>query len=129
MAHRANYARCTFQQHLGPSADSLDVPWAEFVGDRTDRLDFEVPVADPADPYVEMQVYDVGDYDHELLVNGEALSGFDIAIGDGWQYWMDTVAPDRLDEGENTLQFRRNADGTDAFVVGSVNVHWKEPIA
>jgi hypothetical protein len=127
MAHRANYATCTFQQHLGPSADSLDVPWAEFVGDRTDKLTFEVPVADPVDPYVEMQVYDVSDYDHEMLVNGEALSGFDIATGTGWQYWMDTVVPARLHEGENTLQFRRNADGTDAFVVGTAIVHWKEP--
>ncbi|MFC7026698.1 hypothetical protein ACFQJ5_02380 [Halomicroarcula sp. GCM10025324] len=129
MPHRANYARCTFQQHLGPTVDSLDVPWAEFTGDETDVRTFEVPTADPRDPYVEMQVFDVGDYGHEILVNGASLSGFDIATADRWQYWMDTLEADHLREGENTLQFRRNAAGDDAFVVGTAIVHWREPVA
>ncbi|MFC6863124.1 hypothetical protein ACFQGE_06570 [Halomicroarcula sp. GCM10025817] len=128
MPYRANYARCAFQQHLGPSADSLDVPWAEFTGDASDERIFEVPTADPRDAYVEMQVFDVGDYGHDILVNGAALSGFDIATGDRWQYWMDTLAVDHLREGENTLQFRRNTDGDDAFVVGTVIVNWREPV-
>lgn len=127
MSHRANYALCQFQQHLGPSADSLDVPWAEYSGDATDPATFEVPTADPTDPYVQMQVFDVGDFDHEIAVNGDPLSGFDIAPGEGWQLWMDTIRPDRLHAGENTLKFRRNADSDDAFVVGSVTVHWKRP--
>jgi hypothetical protein len=41
---------------------------------------------------------------------------------------MDTIAPERLQLGSNTVQFRRNPDSKDAFVVGSVTVHWTEPV-
>ena len=54
-------------------------------------MGFEVPAADPVDPYVEMQVYDVEAYSHERHLDGDPLSGFDIAPGEGWQYWMDTI--------------------------------------
>ncbi|GGO02157.1 MULTISPECIES: DUF7383 domain-containing protein [Haloarcula] len=127
MTRRANYARCTFQQHLGPDEDSLDVPWAEFSGDSTDPVTFEVPTDVPAEPYVEMQVYDVDAFTHEICLNDEPLSGFDIAPGSGWQYWMDTVGADQLHAGANTLQFERDRDSDDAFVVGTAIVHWKEP--
>ena len=128
MTHRANYARCTFQQQLGPSADSLDVPWADFAGDSTDTITFEVPTDTPTEPYVEMQVYDVGEFSHEIRLNGDPLSGFDVAPGEGWQYWMDTIAATQFREGENTIQFRRDRDTDDAFVVGTAIVHWKEPV-
>ncbi|NHN64595.1 hypothetical protein G9463_15000 [Haloarcula sp. JP-Z28] len=128
MSRRANYALCEFQQHLGPAADSLDVPWAEYTGNSTDPVSFNIPASSSADPYVEMQVFDVEDFNHEIVVNGEPLSGFDIAPGEGWQLWMDTIAPERLHLGENTIQFRRNTDSKDAFVVGSVTVHWTEPV-
>lgn len=127
-SHRANYARCPFQQHLGPDRDSLDVPWAEFSGDSTDPASFTVPTAQPVDPYVEMQVYDVGEFTHEILLNGTTLSGFDIAPGDGWNYWMDTIDPAGMAEGENTLRFARDTATDDAFVVGTANVHWTEPV-
>ena len=83
-SHRVNYARCSVQQHLGPDADSLDVPWAEFPGDSSDPVPVSVPTADPVEPYVEMQVYDVTAFSHEIRLNGTPLSGFDIAPGEGW---------------------------------------------
>ncbi len=61
MSRRANYALCEFQQHLGPAADSLDVPWAEYTGNSTDPVSFNIPTSSSADPYVEMQVFDVED--------------------------------------------------------------------
>jgi len=128
MTHRANYARCPFQQLLGPSADSLEVPWAEFSGDRTDPIGFEVPTDDPVEPYIEMQVYDVDEFSHEIYLNDESLSGFDVAPGEGWQYWMDTISGPQLRGGENTIQFRRDPGTDDAFVVGMAIVHWKEPV-
>jgi hypothetical protein len=124
--YRANYALVSFQEHLGPDEDGLDVPWASFSGDKTEPHTFEVPTGDPADAYIEMQVYDVGTYDHDVLINGEPLSGFDVPAREGWQYWMDTVTAARLREGENTIRFRRDGDTDDSFVVGSVTVHWKE---
>lgn len=126
--YHANYAMISLQEHLGPDRDGLDVPWATFSGDKSDRHTFEVSTDEPAEPYVQMQAYDVASYDHELLINDEPLSGFDIPEKNGWQYWMDTVTAERLQEGENTLQFRRDTESGDNFVVGTVTVNWKEPV-
>lgn len=125
MGHRANYAQLHFGEHLGPDRSSLDVPWATFVGDASSTKTFEVPSA-PVDPYLELQAYEVGAFDHEILVNGDPISGFDLPPSEGWQYWMDAVTGAALHEGENTIQVCRDAAGDDSFVVGNVVVHWKE---
>lgn len=127
MSHRANYATVSIQELLAPSTGALELPWAEFAGDRSSSHSFEVPVDEPETPYLQIQAFDVGEYDHEILLNGEALTGFDIPPSDGWQAWMDTIAPGQLQGGENTLRVERNTDGDDAFAVGTVVVHWREP--
>ena len=124
----ATYTVLNFQEHLGESADGLDVPWAEFVGNhRSSKLEFEVPTDSSTEPYLECQLFEVGDYGHEIMVNGDALSGFDVPPSPGWQYWMDTITGAELVEGTNTIQFVRDAEARDDFVVGSVVIHWKEP--
>jgi len=127
MATRANYALVTVLEQLGPSADALDVPWAEFAGDKSSVYEFTAP-ADATDAYLELQAYDVGSFDHEILLNGEPLSGFDLPPAEGWQYWMDAVTEERLQAGENRLQIRRDTASEDAFAVGNVVVNWKEPV-
>ncbi|MFB6087479.1 MAG: hypothetical protein ABEJ85_03070 [Haloarculaceae archaeon] len=125
---RANYALVPFQDHLGRNEESLGVPWADFVGDETPTYEFEVPAADPADAYVELQAYDVGEYGHDICVNGTPLTGFDIPPADGWQYWMDTMSGVDLTESENTIRIERDTSTADAFVVGVVTVHWRERV-
>lgn len=126
--YRANYALLRFMEHLGEDANHLDVDWAEFVGDRSSERTFDVPVADPADAYLELQVYDVGEWDHEIRLNGEAVSGFDIPKEPGWQYWMDALSGTSLRAGENTLRIHRDTATMDSFVVGNVVVNWREPV-
>jgi hypothetical protein len=126
---RANYARLDFQEHLGESSDGLDVPWAEFVGNhRSSAREFTVPAGPATEAYLECQLFEVGSYGHEIVVNGDALTGFDIPPAPGWQYWMDPITGADLEPGENTIRFVRDADTRDDFVVGSVVVHWKEPV-
>ncbi|PSP69353.1 hypothetical protein BRC79_04455 [Halobacteriales archaeon QH_8_67_27] len=127
-ARRPNYALVPFQQHLGQNDESLSVPWAEFVGDETDELEFTVPTDDATDAYLELQAYDVEEYGHQIRVNGVVLSGFDIPPNEGWQQWMDTLSGIDLQEGVNTITIERDKASTDAFVVGVVVVHWKQPI-
>lgn len=124
---RANYALLPVLEHLGPAPDSLDVQWADFVGDRSTRREFTVPGADATDVYLELQVFDVGEYGHEIMLNDEPLAGFDIPPADGWQYWMDSLSEQTLSE-TNTLSIRRDATTTDAFAVGNVVVNWREPV-
>jgi hypothetical protein len=128
MTHRANYALLPILEHLGPTEDSLSVDWAEFVGERTTRHEFTVPVADVRDVYVELQVYEVGDFGHEIVLNGDPLTGFDIPPGDGWQYWMDSLGEASLQTGTNSLQILRDRSGDDAFAVGNAVVNWRDPV-
>lgn len=124
--YRANYAVFQVQELLGPAADSLDVEWASFVGNSSSRFEFDLPAEGVRDAYVEFQVYEVGAYGHEIVVNDTPLSGFDIPPGDGWQYWMDALGDHPLVEGTNTLRLRRDTSSDDAFAVGNVVVHWRE---
>ena len=124
--YRANYALCSINEYLGPDEGSLDLSWATFGGNRTSEYEFSVPVEDVTDVYVELQAYDVGAFGHEIVLNGEALGGFDIPPGSGWQYWMDSPAEMPLQAGENTLCIRRDEDSRDAFAIGTVVVNWKE---
>ncbi|UPV75259.1 hypothetical protein M0R89_04120 [Halorussus limi] len=128
MAYRANYALVNVSAYLGPDEDVLDVPWAEYVGDATEEFEFTVPTDRATDPYVGLQAFRVGEYGHELRINGESLGGFDVPPGNGWQYWEDAVTEVELVEGANSLQFVRDDDADDSFAVNNVTVHWREPV-
>jgi hypothetical protein len=127
MSHRANYALVGFSEQLGPSEAALDIPWATYVGDATTEHAFEVP-AEPTEPYLEVQAYEVGGFGHEIHINGEAVSGFDVPPANGWQYWMDAVTGAELTVGENTIQVVRDDGVHDNFAIGNVVVNWKEPV-
>lgn len=127
MRTHANYATVYVGAQLAPDGVRLDLDWADAAGDVTDRYEFEVPTDDPRDPFLGIQAFDVGEYGHDIVLNGESLSGFDIPPNDGWQYWADSVTGASLVEGTNTLALERDADTDDAFAVGTVRIHWKEP--
>ncbi|WP_435064522.1 DUF7383 domain-containing protein [Halobaculum sp. EA56] len=128
MTERATYATVYVGAQLAPEGEELALDWADDAGDRTDDFEFEVSTDDPREAYLEIQAFDVAEYGHEVLVNGDALTGFDFPPNDGWQLWTDTVSGAELREGTNTLAIARDADTEDAFAVGTVRVHWKEPV-
>lgn len=127
-SRRPNYALVEFGEHLGETKSDLDMEWAEFVGNRTTERSFVVPTDEATDAYLELQAYGVNSFDHEILINDSPVSGFDIPPSSGWQYWMDAITGPDLIEGENTIQVRRDGESDDNFVVGTVIVHWREPV-
>jgi len=124
----ANYATIFVGAQLSSADRRLDLDWATDAGDETDEFEFTVPSADARDAYVGLQAFDVGEYGHEIEINGTTLSGFDVPPNEGWQYWVDTVANVELVEGANTLRVLRDTSTEDSFAVGTVTVHWKEPV-
>jgi hypothetical protein len=129
VSRRANYATIYVGAQLAPDSRALDLDWAENVGAETEEYAFEVPGDDPTDGYVGIQAFDVGAFGHDVLINGEPMSGFDIPPADGWQYWVDTFGDAvSLTAGTNHLRIVRDTDTADAFAVGTVTVHWKEPV-
>lgn len=98
------------------------------MGDETGTHEFEVPTADAGDAYLGVQAFDVDEYGHGVLVNGDRSSGFDIPPSDGWQHWVDALGDAvSLGAGTNGLRIARDTDTDDAFAVGTVTIHWKEP--
>ena len=128
MRYRANYALVNLSCHLGPDRESLDVPWADYVGDATPTFEFEVPTDRPTDAYVGLQAFRAQRYGHELEINGESLSGFDIPPVESWQYWEDAITDAELHEGTNSLRVVRDESTDDSFAVNNVTVHWREPV-
>ena len=128
MQFRANYATVDVGAHFGPEGRKLDLEWADDAGDGTDPFEFEVSAADTRDAYVGLQAFDVGQYGHEILVNDRPLGGFDIPPNQGWQYWVDTLSEVELRRGTNTVAIVRDTDTRDAFAVGTLTVHWREPV-
>lgn len=128
MSFRANYATVYVGAQLAPDGEELGLDWASDAGDRTDAFTFSVPTADATDPYVGVQAFDIAEYGHEILINDDPLGGFDIPPNEGWQHWVDTITEADLREGENAVRIRRDDDTRDAFAVGTVTVHWKEPV-
>jgi hypothetical protein len=124
-AARADYALVTVLEHLGTDPDGLHADWADFVGDASTVHTFEVETTTPTDAYVELQAYDVGSFGHEILINGEPLTGFDVPPARGWQQWMDAVTGASLHEGENTVQVVYGGE-RDEFAVGTAVVHWRD---
>jgi hypothetical protein len=123
----ANYATIFVGAQLSPEDGRLDLDWATDAGDGTDEYEFTVPTADARDAYIGLQAFDVGEYGHEIEINGTTLSGFDVPPNEGWQYWVDTIANVELVEGTNTLRVLRDTASEDSFAIGTVTVHWKEP--
>ncbi|MFB6156119.1 MAG: hypothetical protein ABEJ22_09505 [Haloferacaceae archaeon] len=128
MRTRANYATVYVGAQLRPAKEELDLEWATDAGDATEEYEFSVPTADAHDPYLGLQAFDVSEYGHEIEINGTCLSGFDIPPADGWQYWVDTISNVDLREGTNVLRIRRDTSTRDSFAVGTVTIHWKEPV-
>lgn len=128
MPTRANYATVYVGAQLAPTGRELDLEWATAAGDETADHAFTIPTDRPTEAFIGIQAFDVGEYGHEILVNGESLGGFDIPPNEGWQYWVDTLSGAALREGTNAIRIARDTDTPDAFAVGTVTVHWKEPI-
>ena len=126
---KSNFVTINFSVHLGD--DISDLPEAAaftFVGNQTSIKSFEID-RDPIDEgYLIVQVYDVQNTGHRILINGTNLPDQDIVrtTARRWQDVMDVIPSGILRRGTNTLQIQR-AGGGDNILIGSVVIHWREP--
>ena len=129
MPLRADFEIVRFNSHLGDKAGDLNVNWATFHGNQTPVKNFYIGQKPSADAYVLIQAYDVESSNHEIVINGVSLGGFDIPTTDEyrWQTWMDVIESGILKQGNNTIQIKR-AGGGDNFVIAHVAIPWREVV-
>ena len=125
MQPRATYETVFIGEQLGPEDIRLALEWAEYVGDETREVTIDID-GEPTDGLFGLQAFEVGTYGHEVVINGEPLSGFDIPPNDGWQYWMDALTGATLQSGENTIKIVRDPGSDDAFAIGMMVLQWKD---
>ena len=127
MALRSDFRLIHFLEHLGDKAGDIKAPWAKFVGNQTTVRNFYIDGTPAWEAYLVVQLYDVHNYGHKILINGHDLGGWDIPPAvDKWQVWMDVIDVTKLKKGNNTVQIVRDASTGDNFLVGSVAIHWRE---
>ena len=76
--------------------------------------------------YLLIQVQDVEQGNHRILINNQDLPSFDIPEG-GNNFrttWMDRVPQSLLNRGQNTITIQRV--GSEVFTVFNVMVQWRE---
>lgn len=77
------------------------------------------------DAYLLITAHNVSHQSHEIRINNQPLSGWDIPIHNpGWQTWMDRIQPGILKTGMNSITIVRSAD--DDFTVKDIVVNWRE---
>jgi hypothetical protein len=122
----ADFTLISFNEHLGDNAGDLDVN-ETFVGNESTVRTFTIAGTPTGTAYLVLTVYEVGDSDHRIVINGKDLGSFDIPRApaeDRWQTYMDRIESGVLRSGTNTIQLIRDSGG-DNFVVRDVVVQWR----
>ena len=107
-----------------------DFNWMPFTHDFTALspsfgVDFPIE-GDPIDDgYLLITAHNVSWQTHQIYINNQELSGWDIPIhSSGWQTWMDRIPSGVLHTGINSIMVVRAAG--DDFTTKDIVVHWRE---
>ncbi|UCE36522.1 MAG: hypothetical protein JSW00_13520 [Thermoplasmata archaeon] len=123
----ANFDIIIFNEQIGDEEGEIDVPWYVYVGDQTTKRTFNIPGVPTGNGYIIVQVYDVQNKGHKIIINGEDLPGEDIirTRENQWQDVTDVIPEGILRQGRNTIQIVGAKSG-DNIMIGAVIINWKE---
>ncbi|UCF07514.1 MAG: hypothetical protein JSW28_07650 [Thermoplasmata archaeon] len=123
---RANFEIVIFNEQIGEKEGVLDALWYEFVGSQTSIKHFQVPGVPTGLAYIMIQVFDVQNKGHRIIINGEDLPGEDIirTKANRWQDVTDIIPAGVLQQGDNTIRIK--ASSGDNILIGAAMIHWKE---
>lgn len=127
----ASFAIVKFFQQVGNPANKIEAPWAQFTGRKSLVETFFVTGTPQPGAYLLLQLYNVTDSGHGILINGQVIQDVDIPplIPNAWGIWVDVFSAPLLTTGPNTIQIVGGDRMTDNFIVGSVAIHWMQTSA
>ena len=108
-------------------ADFNWIPFNHTFTEDAPQLTVEFPIEGTPidDGYLLITAHNVTHQDHQIFINNQELSGFDIAMhSSGWQTWMDRIPAGVLQSGTNSIMVVRTFD--DDFTTKDIVVHWRE---
>jgi len=125
----SDFVTVPIQQHLGDNKNDIYAPGFPFRGDVSDHFNFTIDSTPSKDGYLLVQIYGSYFEGHTILINGHNVTSPGSNFGNsGSSNWATlTVLLDEgvLKQGENSIQFFRNPNTEDNFLIDNVVVNWK----
>ena len=125
----SDFVTVPIQQHLGDNKNDIYAPGFPFRGDVSDHFNFTIDSTPSKDGYLLVQIYGSYFEGHTILINGHNVTSPGSNFGNsGSSNWATlTVLLDEgvLKQGENSIQFLRNPNTEDNFLIDNVVVNWK----
>jgi len=125
----SDFVTVPIQQHLGDNKNDIYAPGFPFRGDVSDHFNFTIDSTPNKDGYLLIQIYGSYFEGHTISINGHNVTSPDSNFGNsGSSNWATlTVLLDEgvLKQGENSIQFLRNPNTEDNFLIDNVVVNWK----
>ena len=117
------------QQHLGDNKNDIFAPGYPYRGDVSDTFNFTIDSDPIGEAYLLVQMYGSYFEGHTITINGKNVTSPEGNFGNsGALSWSTITVPlvdDTLEQGENTIQFLRNPNTEDNFLIDNVVVNWK----
>jgi hypothetical protein len=125
----SDFVTVPIQQHLGDNKNDIYAPGFPYRGDISDTFNFTIDSTPNEDGYLLVQIYGSYFEGHTISINGQNVTSPGGNFGNsGTANWATlTVLLDEgvLKQGENSIQFLRNPNTEDNFLIDNVVVNWK----
>ncbi len=117
------------QQHLGDNKSDIFAPSYPYRGDVSDTFNFTLDRDPIGSAYLLLQVYGSYFQGHTIMINGQEITGPQGNFGStgfgNWATLTVLVDDNTLKQGQNTIQFLRNPETPDNFLIDNVVVNWR----
>ncbi len=117
------------QQHLGDNKNDIFAPGYPYRGDVSDTFNFTIDSTPSGSGYLLVQIYGSYFEGHTIVINGQHVTSAGGNFGNsGTENWATLTVlldEDVLKQGENSIQFLRNPNTDDNFLIDNIVVNWK----
>lgn len=117
------------QQHLGDNKNDIFAPDYPYRGDVSDTFNFTIDSTPSGSGYLLVQIYGSYFEGHTIVINGQDVTSaggnFGNSGSENWATLTVLLDEDVLKQGENSIQFLRNPNTEDNFLIDNVVVNWK----
>lgn len=117
------------QQHLGDNKNDIFAPGYPYRGDLSDTFNFTIDSDPNGEAYLLVQTYGSYFEGHTIIINGKNITSPGGNFGNSgslsWSTLTVLVDDNTLKQGQNTMQFLRNPNTEDNFLIDNVVVNWK----
>ena len=125
----SDFVAVPIQQHLGDNKNDIFAPGYPFRGDVSDTFNFTIDNQPDGEAYLLVQIFGSYFEGHTIIINGKNITSPEGNFGNSgamnWSTLTVMINDNTLKQGQNTIQFLRNPNTDDNFLINNVVVNWK----